>query len=97
MFFVALSFQPNPSITMGGTDRCGILFYGGSTTADIGLLLAAPIPLFLPHEAFSMSVNVWRGAVDIASASGTRRPGFESHKGVRFLGKHSSVVVFKMT
>jgi hypothetical protein len=30
IFFVALSFQPNPSIKMGGTDRCGILFYAGT-------------------------------------------------------------------
>jgi hypothetical protein len=36
-----------------------------------------------------------RGAVNIASASGTRRPGFESHQGIRFLGKHSSAVVYK--
>jgi hypothetical protein len=35
--------------------------------------------------------------VDIASASGTRRPGFESRQGIRFLGKHTSAVVFKMT
>jgi hypothetical protein len=35
----------------------------------------------------------WRGAVDIASASGTRRPGFEPLQGIRFLGKHSSAVV----
>jgi hypothetical protein len=27
-----------------------------------------------------------RGAVDIASASGTRRPGFESRQGIRFWG-----------
>jgi hypothetical protein len=26
----------------------------------------------------------WRGAVDIASASGTRRPGFQSRQGIRF-------------
>jgi hypothetical protein len=38
-----------------------------------------------------------RGKVDIASASGTRRPGFESRQGIRFLGKHSSAVVYKMT
>jgi hypothetical protein len=31
-----------------------------------------------------------RGAVDIAPASGTRRPGFKSRQGIRFLGKHSS-------
>jgi hypothetical protein len=36
-----------------------------------------------------------RGAVDIASASGKRRPGFESRQGIRFLGKHSSAVVYK--
>jgi hypothetical protein len=35
--------------------------------------------------------------MDIASASGTRRPGFKSRQGLRFLGKHSSAVVFKMT
>jgi hypothetical protein len=38
-----------------------------------------------------------RGAVDIASASGTRRPGFEYRQSKRFLGKHSSAVVYKMT
>jgi hypothetical protein len=38
-----------------------------------------------------------RGAVDIATASGTRRPGFESRQGIRFLGKHSSAVVYKIT
>jgi hypothetical protein len=31
-----------------------------------------------------------RGAVDIASASGTRRPVFESRQGIRLLGKHSN-------
>jgi hypothetical protein len=31
-YFVALFLQPNPSITMGGMHRCGILFYAGSTT-----------------------------------------------------------------
>jgi hypothetical protein len=31
--------------------------------------------------------------VDIASSFGTIRPGFESHQGVRFLGKHNSAVV----
>jgi hypothetical protein len=44
--FVTRSFRPNPSIKMGGTDRCGILFYAGSTTSGIGLLLVAPAPLF---------------------------------------------------
>jgi hypothetical protein len=43
-YFVALSFRPNRSIKMGGTDRCGILFYASSTTAGIGLLLVAPAP-----------------------------------------------------
>jgi hypothetical protein len=54
MFFVALSFKPNPSIKMGGTDRFGILFYAGNTTTGIGLLLVALAPLFLPHETFSI-------------------------------------------
>jgi hypothetical protein len=36
----------------------------------------------------------WRGAVDIASSSGTRRPGFESRQGKVF-GKHSSAVEYK--
>jgi hypothetical protein len=39
----------------------------------------------------------WRGAVDIIVASGTRRPGFESRQRIRFLGKHSIAVVYKMT
>jgi hypothetical protein len=34
----------------------------------------------------------WRGAVDIASAKGTKRPEFKSRQGVRHLGKHDSVV-----
>jgi hypothetical protein len=35
-----------------------------------------------------------RGAVDITFESGIRRPGFESRKGIRFLGKHSSANLF---
>jgi hypothetical protein len=35
--FVTLSFPSNLSIKMGGTDRRGILFYGGSIPKDIGL------------------------------------------------------------
>jgi hypothetical protein len=31
--------------------------------------------------------------MDIASASGMRRPGFESRQGKRFLGKHRSAIV----
>jgi hypothetical protein len=37
------------------------------------------------------------GAVEIASASGTRRPEFKSRQGVWFLGKYSNAVVYKMT
>jgi hypothetical protein len=29
---------------MGGTDRCGILFYAGSITTGVGLLLVALAP-----------------------------------------------------
>jgi hypothetical protein len=47
--FVALSFRPSPSIKMGGTDRCGILFYAESITTDIGLLLVAPAPQLFPN------------------------------------------------
>jgi hypothetical protein len=47
------------------------------------------------HESATLPCR--RGAVDIAPASGTRRPGFESRQGIRFLGKHSSAVVFKKT
>jgi hypothetical protein len=57
LFFVALSFCPNPSIKMGGTDRCGILVYAGSTTTDLGLLLVAPArhpDYYVPHKAFSI-------------------------------------------
>jgi hypothetical protein len=32
------------------------------------------------------------GAVDIASASGTRRPGFESRQVTRFLGKQQELI-----
>jgi hypothetical protein len=39
------------------------------------------------------SLPLWRrGAVDIESASETRRPVFVSRQGIRFLGKHSSAV-----
>jgi hypothetical protein len=53
-FLAALSFWPNPYIKMGGADRCGILFYAGSTTTDIGLLLVAQAPILLPHKTFSI-------------------------------------------
>jgi hypothetical protein len=33
----------------------------------------------------------------VASASGTRSPGFEFRQGIRFLGKHNSAVVYKIT
>jgi hypothetical protein len=36
-----------------------------------------------------------RGAVDIASAPGTRRPRFKSRQAKRLLGKHSSAVVYR--
>jgi hypothetical protein len=40
----------------------------------------------------------WRcGAMDITSASGMWRPGFEFPQGIRFLWKHSSAVVYKKT
>jgi hypothetical protein len=43
------------------------------------------------------TVLPWRrGAVDIASVSRTRRPGFESRQGIRFLGKRGSAVVYKI-
>jgi hypothetical protein len=35
--------------------------------------------------------------VDIAYASGTRRPGFKSRQVPKVLGKHSCAVVHKMT
>jgi hypothetical protein len=51
---------------------------------------------FVPRQ--HKPIQPWRlGALDIASASGMRRPGFESRRGIRFLGKHSSAVVYKMT
>jgi hypothetical protein len=37
-----------------------------------------------------------RGTVDIASASGTRIPVFESRQSIRLLGKHDSTVAEKM-
>jgi hypothetical protein len=57
LFFVALSFQPGPSIKMGSMDRCGILFYAGSITTDMGLLLVAPAPQLFPHETFSIHLQ----------------------------------------
>jgi hypothetical protein len=57
-------------------------------------------------KTYSRGETVWmklamlpwrRGAVVIASASGTRRPEFKSRQGIRLLGKHSSAVVCKMT
>jgi hypothetical protein len=51
--------------------------------------LDASDSIFVANQ--SSGLRPWRrGAVDIASASGTRRPGFESRQGIRFLGKHSS-------
>jgi hypothetical protein len=50
------------------------------------------------HGSERLNDMPWRrGAVDIASASGTRRPGFKSRQGMRFLEKHSSAVVYEMT
>jgi hypothetical protein len=48
------------------------------------------------EEKEKLFLSPWRrrGAVDNASASGTRRPGFESRQGVRFQGKQSSPVVY---
>jgi hypothetical protein len=51
------------------------------------------------HELWLISLcsKPWRrGAVDITSVSWTRRPGFESHKGIRFLGRHSRAVVYDL-
>jgi hypothetical protein len=48
-------FPAQPIYLIGGTDRWGILFYAGSTTTDIGLLLVAPAPRLLPPETFSMT------------------------------------------
>jgi hypothetical protein len=44
-----------------------------------------------------LEVEIYFSAVDIASASGARRPGFKSRQGIMVLGKHSSAVVYKMT
>jgi hypothetical protein len=47
-------------------------------------------------KQLSSEPSTWRsGAEDIASASGTKRPGFESHQSIRLLGKHVSAVVYK--
>jgi hypothetical protein len=47
----------------------------------------APGGQSLPLEV-KLRMGLWRrGVVDIASASGTRRTGFESCQGIRFLGK----------
>jgi hypothetical protein len=54
IFFVALSFLPCPSIKMGGTDRCGILFYAESITTDIGLLLVSSAPELFPNKICSI-------------------------------------------
>jgi hypothetical protein len=55
---------------MGGTDRCGILFYAGSTTTDIGLLLVAPAP--------RCSVNVFLFFVIIVRAKRANEVGERS-------------------
>jgi hypothetical protein len=52
--------------------------------------------IFKRKESF-MYMPWRRVTVDIASASGTRRPGFESRQVLRFLGKHSSADVYKIT
>jgi hypothetical protein len=50
LFFVALAFRSNPSIKMGRTDRCGILFCAGSSTTD--RLLVASSPQLFPTSYF---------------------------------------------
>jgi hypothetical protein len=49
---VVLSYRPNPSIKMGGTDRCGILFYAESKTTGIGRELVAPAPFYFSTRPF---------------------------------------------
>jgi hypothetical protein len=50
--FVAFCFWPNQSIKMGGADIRVILFYAGSTTTDISLLLVALAPQLFSHNTF---------------------------------------------
>jgi hypothetical protein len=56
--------------------------------------------IFEKNKCFIIKKNKlmpwWRGSVDIVSSPGTGRPEFESRQGIRFLGKHSSAVVYKM-
>jgi hypothetical protein len=61
------------------------------------LLYFTPISYAWTKKNQATQILIRRGAVDIASASGTRRPGFESRQGRMFLGKHGSAVVYKMT
>jgi hypothetical protein len=56
------------------------------------VLLEAQIGPILADRVDEALKTKRRGAVDIASASGSRRPGFESRQGIRFLGKQSSAV-----
>jgi hypothetical protein len=37
----------------------------------------------------------WRGAVDIASASGTRRPEFESRQDIKVMGNIAALLCIK--
>jgi hypothetical protein len=44
-------------------------------------------PMALEDDELSWFYPWRRGALDITSSSGTRRPGFKSRQGIRFLGK----------
>jgi hypothetical protein len=48
---------------------------------------SAALLLLNCHDKTAQSMPWLRGAVEISSASGTRRPGFESRQDVRLLGK----------
>jgi hypothetical protein len=65
----------------------------------IGICEIYQANIFYHHQLVKRIQDMpWRrGAVDIPTASGARRPGFESRQGIRFLGKHSRAVVYKMT
>jgi hypothetical protein len=67
----SLSCPTHPSIKMGGMDRCGILFYAGSTTTDIGLQLVAPAPRC---RFCQLSIFAFKYAGNLSFMEYTRHP-----------------------
>jgi hypothetical protein len=81
-------------------EQCeAVLTFGNAAERDWKIVWTyIPCKRIIPKEYLKHFFVPWRrGAMDITSASGTRRPGFESRQDIRFLGKHRNAVVYKMT